>query len=585
MSTASSGAAEWKYPLILLAAVVLVYLQSLSFEFVNYDDPDLVSQNGEFLANPVNALKAFTTHAFTSHREESAYYRPVLLVSYIIDYQVWQLNPLGYHLTNLLIHAAAAFFLFRLLVAMGLDQLAALAASMLFALHPVQTESVAWIAGRNDALVGLFIILMMYWYVERDTKPATAGRSTILSAGAFLLALFTKESAAFFIVLPALYELVVKRTPPGVLLAGGRRTLAIAYGATLAGYLLIRLALFGEVIGAERLYGVIPPGTRLMMVPGMFAEHLWLLVAPYRLAVVHPLENVLWFNAPWTIAAYAVVAGFAAALWWSWKRDRTACFALLWVGVGLVPVLNIFPVAVPVLEHRLYISVAGLAIAAVVLVRRFVPESASRIVIGCLIVAAGAGSFLRTPVWKNSENLWTDAIAKEPDASRAFFNLAGYYFEKQQYDKTIGLMIGYLRLKPEDVLGHMKLRQTYLLAGRYPEANAISRRMIALAPHNANRYIEAGMLYERMNMPDSAILVYRAGIAADTSFYQIHARLGTVYEALGEREQAMRSYLIAIRLIETGVENEHPPSEVVGLLRYLYERTGQTAKAQALPAQ
>jgi tetratricopeptide (TPR) repeat protein len=109
--------------------------------------------------------------------------------------------------------------------------------------------------------------------------------------------------------------------------------------------------------------------------------------------------------------------------------------------------------------------------------------------------------------------------------------------------------------------------------------------MIALAPHNANRYIEAGMLYERMNMPDSAILVYRSGIAADTSFYQIHARLGTVYEALGDRDQAMRSYLTAIRLIETGVENEHPPSEVVGLLRYLYERTGQTAKAQALPAQ
>ena len=200
------------------------------------------------------------------------------------------------------------------------------------------------------------------------------------------------------------------------------------------------------------------------------------------------------------------------------------------------------------------------------------------------VVVAAAASFVRVPVWKDSEALWTDAIAKEPNAARAYFNLAGFYFEKQQYDRTIPLMENYLRLKPDDLLGHMKLRQTYLTARRFPEANAISRRMIALMPHNANRYIEAGMLYEGQNMPDSAIMIYRAGIAADTSFYQIHARLGTVYEALGDTARARACYLDAIRLIEEGVDNEHPPTEIAGLLRYLYERTGQTAKAQALPA-
>jgi tetratricopeptide (TPR) repeat protein len=587
MSTPSATLSEWKYPLVILCAVVLVYVQTLSFDFVNYDDPDLVSQNGEFLSNPANALAAFTTHAFTSHREESAYYRPLLLVSFIADYQIWQLNPLGFHLTNVIIHALAAVLLFRLLQRIARDELVALGGSLLFAMHPLQTESVAWIAGRNDALVGLFIVMMMYFYAAQDDRPEHARRSLALAALSFLLALFTKESAAFFIVLPAAYELVVRKARVRALVTGPRRLFFLAQAAILAGYFLIRLALFGEFIGAERLYGVIAPGTRLTMVPAMLAEHLLLIVAPVALCVVHPLADIFWLNDPWTYAAYAVAVLCLVALRWAWKNDRTACFGLVWLAVGLVPVLNIFPVAVPILEHRLYASVAGLGLAVASVLRRKLPggDQAFRVVMGVLIVAATGASFLRTPVWRDSEALWTDAIAKAPSASRAYFNLAGFYFEKQQYDKTIGLMDTYVRIKPDDMMGYVKLRQTLLLAGRFPEANAVSRKMIALNPHNPNRYIEAGMLYERFNMPDSAIGIYLQGIAADTSFYQLHARLGTVYEALGDQGRANKWYLDAIRLIEEGAKNYHPPSETIALLKYLYERTGQTEKARALSAQ
>ncbi len=381
MSKAPLASAGWKYPLVLVAAIVLVYVQSLTFDFVNYDDPDLVSQNAEFLSNPANVATAFTTHAFTSHREESAYYRPLLLVSLIADYQIWQLNPLGYHLTNLLLHALAAYLLYRLFLLLGLEELAAALAALLFALHPIQTESVAWVAGRNDALVGLFVILMMYAYAMRDAQPERAERWGFISAGAFVLALLTKESAAFFLILPAMYELVVRRRSPRALFDGGRGLIFGLFGAGLAGYLAVRYALFGEIIGAERLYGVIPPETRLTMIPGMLAEHLALMIAPYRLAVVHPLQDVVWFTAPWTVVSYVVVALVAIALWWTWKRDRIACFGLAWLVVGLIPVLNIFPLAVPVLEHRLYTAAAGLSLAAVVLVRRWLGAPNARTVL------------------------------------------------------------------------------------------------------------------------------------------------------------------------------------------------------------
>lgn len=587
MQNASKLLNDYKYPLVIFAAVVLVYAQTLTFEFVNYDDYDLVYQNAEFLSDPSNIAASFTTHAFTSHREESAYYRPLLLVSFILDYQIWQLNPLGYHLTNLILHGVAAFLLFRLLTMVLKDEALALAGSLLFAMHPIQTESVAWVAGRNDVLVGLFVVMMMYFTAAQRERPERARRYAWLAALSFALALFSKESAAFFIVLPAAYELVLRRTRLRELFAQEWLFFHALAGGTLAVYFAIRLALFGELIGAERLYGILPVETRLMMVPAMLAEHLTLLLAPVRLSVVHPITEVTWLQSPWTYAAVVVVLLFAAAIWWSWKADRRICFGLLWLAAGLFPVLNIFPLAVPILEHRLYSAVAGAALAAVVLLYRLTGPAGKRFQVAMfvLIVAAAGASFLRAPVWKTSESLWTDAIAKEPKASRAYFNLAGYYFEKQSYDMTIGLLDSYLALKPDDLLGHVKLRQTYLLTGKYAEANHVSRRMIALSPHNPNRYIEAGMLYERFNMPDSAILIYRQGIAVDSSFYQLHARIGTVYEALGDRDRALVHYADAIRLVERGAKNAHPPSETLQLLRYLYVQTGQTEKARALPAQ
>ncbi len=584
MNNALSALSDYKYPLIILCAVVLVYVQSLSYEFVNYDDYDLVSQNGEFISSPANIAKAFTTHAFTSHREESVYYRPLLLVSFIIDYQVWQLNPLGYHLTNMILHCLTAFLFFRLLVLLTREPTVALAGALLFALHPIQTESVAWVAGRNDVLVGLFVIMMMYFYVLQYEKPEHAKRSLFLAAFSFALALFSKESAAFYIILPFAYELVLRRTRMRALVTGQRRLFAALLAGILAGYFLIRFAIFGSLIGAEKLYGMIDPTTRLTMVPAMLSEHLLLLVAPLRLVVVHPLTELFWLEDPWTYVAVGVVLLCAYALWWTWKNDRQSCFGLVWLAAGLVPVLNIIPVAVPILEHRLYAAAAGFGFAVTGFLHRRTGASAFRIIMGVLLFAAAAGSFLRIPVWKSSETLWTDAIAKEPTASRAYFNLAGYYFENKSYDKTIGLLNTYISLKPEDMIGYLKLRQTYLLTGRYTESSVVSRRMIALNPHNPNRYIEAGMLYEQFNMPDSAIEIYQQGIGVDTAFFQLHARLGTVYEALGDTVRARRYYQDAIRLIEEGAKNDHPPMETIPLLRYLYERTGQSAKARALSA-
>src|SRR5712692_5278559 len=102
------------YPLIIVVAICCVYGQTLRFDFVTYDDFDLIYHNTEYLSNIRNLAASFTTHVFTTSRSEGAYYRPLLVASFIADYRLWGLNPLGFHLINVLLHAAAAIVLYNI---------------------------------------------------------------------------------------------------------------------------------------------------------------------------------------------------------------------------------------------------------------------------------------------------------------------------------------------------------------------------------------------------------------------------------------------------------------------------------------
>ena len=292
------GTARWKYLLLLVASIGIVYAQSLRFDFVTYDDYELVVQNGDFLSRVSNIAASFTTHVFTTHRAQSGYYRPLLLMSYIFDYQIWGLNPFGYHLTNIVLHCCTAVVVFLLLERLLKHRLAALLGSLLFALHPLQTESVAWVAGRNDVLLGLFVSIMLLAYLYY--REETASRNLyLISVAAFALALFTKESAAFYILLLPLYELCVDDR---LRLRNALRRVLPFLGVLML-YLVARWNAIGEVIGAERLYGTLPFADRFHQLPAIVSEHCTLALLPLQLSIVHPPEQLRWLFFPWTIAA------------------------------------------------------------------------------------------------------------------------------------------------------------------------------------------------------------------------------------------------------------------------------------------
>jgi tetratricopeptide (TPR) repeat protein len=339
---------------------------------------------------------------------------------------------------------------------------------------------------------------------------------------------------------------------------------------------------------------------RLKLIPAILSEHLSLILLPIRLSVEHPLDGLIWLENLWNLFAIAILVGMATSVWFAWKMNRLIFFGLIWLCVGFLPVLNLFPLAVPILEHRLYTVIVGpVFILGSVIIAMRIKYSKNILII--LIIAAALTSYLRSPIWQNSETLWRDAMQKAPTAHRPYFNLAGYYYDRQQFDKTIILLNKYIEIKPEDYTGYSKLRQTYYAIGDYEKVLQVCRKMISLAPHDPNRYIDLGIFFEKLNLPDSAIGVYSEGLRVDSTFYQLHVHLGRMYHNQNNLAEAKKHYRLAIQLksdfapayfslgvleasqgndslalqlLEQGVKFEQPSADIKQAILYLREKTG-----------
>lgn len=614
MITTSSTLFNLKYLLIIIIAVIFVYGQTLNFDFVNYDDDELIYHNEDFLSSWGNLKTAFTAHAFIGAGGECIYYRPLLVVSFITDYHLWQLKPFGYHLTNIVFHTLTALIVFFLMQTLLNNQFTALFSTLIFALHPLQTESVAWIAGRNDVLLGFFIALMMFFYIQSQQNNRREKFFLVLSMLSFSLALFTKESAVFYFLMLPIYILCFQKKTTREIISIKNFIRFWPFASLLLIYLLIRWNIIGSLIGAERLYG---KGKlfidRLINVPAIIAEHLKLLLAPFNLSVAHPLSEIIWLQQPLYVVAVVIVILLLALIWQSWKKNRRICFGILWLTIGLLPALNIVPMPRPILEHRFYVPLIGFAIVAgygMEKISSHIRQFTYRIVpMVILMVVMLVMSYMRLPVWQNGITLFTDAVKKSPSDLHANYSLARAYYDAELYNEAVPVLKKYLKMAPVDVKGYRFLREVYYVTRQRQEVARLCQMMIALEPRDPKRYLETGVIYEELNHPDTAAAYYHQGIILDSSAAELHFRMGIVQERLGQFAVAEQSYRRAIvsdtpfvdaypqlamlyisrnefqsaaQILETGLKSVKPTEEYLRILNNLYLNSGDLLKSQEL---
>ncbi|HWC99436.1 MAG TPA: tetratricopeptide repeat protein [Candidatus Sulfopaludibacter sp.] len=507
--------------LVLLAATFAVYFQTSDFAFVNYDDPEYVT------ANP-HVRDGLTVDgigwAFTSG--EAANWFPVTRLSHMLDVQLFGLNAGAHHLVNVVIHAAAVLLLFAFLFSATRARWPSAFVALLFAVHPLHVESVAWVAERKDVLSAFFWFLALWMYVRYTAQPT--GRRYAALLAAFCLGLMAKP---MIVTLPFLL-LILDFWPL-------RRGLALREKAPLFALSAVSAAITYTVqkgSGAVEGLAIFPLALRLENGAVTYWTYMIKTVLPTRMAAFYPYPLSLPEWQP--IAAFAGLLGVTALVWFRRREQPYLLAGWLWFVGTLVPVIGLVQAGFQARADRyMYVPMVGLAImvafGAADLVRRIPRARTAVAVAGGLVCAACIPvAWTQTSYWHDSETLFRHALAVTGDNAIAEHNLGSALLDTpSRLPEAVAHLQAALRLNPDSASTHSDLGTAFARMGRVGEAVSEFQTALRLKPDSP--VIRANLQNAQKELTaDTAEAHYSKGVDLSNS--------GRLQDAVAEFEQALR---------------------------------------------
>jgi len=525
--------------LALLAATLAVYSRAVHFDFTNFDDPEYVTENS-------HVRYGFTgpgvTWAFTHYY--AANWSPLTWLSHMADCEIFGLRSGWHHLTNVLLHAAAALLLFAALKRLTGARWPSAFAAFVFALHPLHVESVAWIAERKDVLCAVFWFLTLWCYAGYVQRPGRVRYLLVLVS--FCLGLLAKP---MIVTLPFVL-LLLDAWPLGRV---SRRAVweKVPFFLVAAGAALVTF-LAQEHGRAVRSLAAVPVGLRIENALVTYAAYIVRMFWPADLAVFYPYPAVL---PVWRVAAAA--SALVAITVFALRRARSHPYLAVgwfWYLGTLVPVIGLVQVGAQASADRYtYVPMVGLTImlgwGAADLVKR---HSGLTRPIVALAAAAGIACVLLTrsqlSYWKDSESLFRHAIDVTSDNYIAHNNLANYYLVHKRNQEAAVQIDAALRIKPAYPDAHVNLAYLLKQAGRYDESEREYQAALSLQPANPEAHSGYGALLVAEGRAADALREFSTVISLRPDYADGHYDLGRVLAAMGRADEAAAQFYEAIRL-------------------------------------
>jgi len=565
MPTAQGArAARWPVALIV-AATVVVYLNSFQNAFL-WDDLYLIVDNPQ-IKQWRRLPELFSSDLFPRVML-SHYYRPLQAVTYLFDYQLWGLQPLGFHLTSTLVHAGTAVLFYWLVSALLADTRAALIAALLFAVHPVHTEAVTYISGRSDPLGAFFMLTSLLCFLRARQAPSFRWHSA--AALAFLLALLAREAAVVLVGLMLLIAFTLPRTDE---VERGKRWInllltSLSYGAALLAYGALRVAAIGTAsIPTETAQT--PLAVRLLTMLQVVVQYLALLLVPVNLHMEREVTPAGSVFDPLVLGAAVLVAGTLAVAWVCRRRAWPVTFGLAWFVVALIPVSNVVPLATYMAEHWLYVPSMGLFLVvgwglSQLAERGWQQPVAAGVVVG--LAAYGGLTVRRNADWRDGVTLYEATVRLAPQSARAWSNLGHSYQERGELQRATEAYQHALRLTtatPDALATHgtriapdpsVASHQRALVGNIYREQQHFDdalrefRAALAFDPANVSAYNNLALTLEATGRTDEAKQAFETALRLYPDFAAAHSNLGNLYFHGGDLDRAQAEYVAAIGL-------------------------------------
>jgi len=534
--------------LVCAAAGALAFLNSLGGGFV-WDDIYLVVKN-PYVKGIANLPTLFTTGYWASLGKTGGLYRPLTMLSFLVENAVAGVSPWLYHLDNLILNSLAAVLVYLIArrVINGADTVAPLLAGLIFAVHPVHTEAVSWVSGRAELLSSVFFMAAFLAFLHPTRRVVRQE----VSAGLFLLGLLCKETAVTLPAVVLLYMLLVRRER-------GLRPLAasvLPYVLVLATYVPVRLAVLGGHAGPQTQMFAAVSGyhTFLTMMKAGF-QYVRLTLFPTGLQVAYvfpPVGSIMNYQ----VAGFIIAILLLAVMSWRLYRTRpVVLYFILWFIVTLLPVSNLIPTEVIMTERALYLPSAGACILLGALFARAYSVRRVAAMMSVLVVLAAftALTVNRTPVWGNDRLFQTELLGINkrlvhnfPDQPEAYTKLADSYVALGEISRAGPLYERALSLYPDDCGALYGLGNAYKSAGRLEDALRELKSALECGydrPSDIHGNI-AAILYE-MGELDESEKQLEAAIKLDPYEPRHRVNLGYILQKRGDLKGAIETTRLA----------------------------------------
>jgi tetratricopeptide (TPR) repeat protein len=550
----------------IVALIWIVFGQTLTHDFVNYDDKTYVYGNSLVSSGlTVHGIGQAFVDTYTKN------WHPLTIISHMIDFQIFGLKAGGHHFINVLFHTIAVLLLFVFLARVTGRFWCAAFVSAIFAIHPLRVESVAWIAERKDVLSAVFFLLTLIAYA-RYVRAASFSRYATVGI-LFACGLMSK---VMLVTTPAIL-LLLDYWPLGRWQAAGSgergaKSEAPSQWSVVRGLVIEKLPLFGLSIASsavtfilqirtEESVGQLPLSWRLQNALVTCVTYIWQIFWPANLAVFYPHpDDRLAF---WQVGLAAL---FLIAVTWTVfavrKRYPYLLVGWLWYLIMLLPVIGIVEVGLQGHADRytylphigLYIALTWLIADVSIAIR--VPKQVVGMAAVAVVIVLATCAWKQTTYWKNSDSLWTRALAVTENNDVALTNLGNAFLDRGQLDEALTYLHSALAIRSGSKDQHYNLSLAIIhdtignvLAriGRVDEALDHFRQAVDLRPDFPDAHYNLGMVLFRKGDLDGAIAQWRITLSLHPDDPGTNTSLANALVEKGLFREAVAHYQVTLQ--------------------------------------
>lgn len=534
----------------VLAITFIVFFPAIRNQFVSFDDPHYIVDNPYIKGFTAENLKTI----FFTDANNLGNYHPITILSFAVNYSTSGLDPAGYHLVNVLLHLLNTLLVFQLAmhlfirIGSGRTQLLSSVTALLFGIHPLHVESVAWVSGRKDLLYTCFYLLSLLVYIRYLDKKAV--KYYLLSLLFFLLSLLSKGMAVTltFSVIALDYffkrdlftkKIILEKIPFFLLsLVFGIISISVqqAQGATE----IIKFGVFDRAVFA--CYG--------------FTQYLIKFIFPYKLCGYYPYPDLKAANIPGTYYL-TIIPAFLSILLFIYflliRPNRTIIFGILFFFINVMFVLQFFPVGSAVMADRYtYLSSFGIFFLAAsgfgYLIQKF--TTARTLLISLFIIyslSLSAVSTRRCADWHDSYSFWNDVMTKYPHFYPAYNNLGEMYETDGRNEEAITVFSNSIVANKNNPNAYFHRGSIYGKSGRLKEAISDLTEAINVSPGFTQAYINRAIA-KAMNQDARGALADLDSVLVKGKNESAYFNRGILKNDLKEYDQAIPDFQEAINL-------------------------------------